>query len=368
MKAITMSTSASFLTVKFVLDWGSGTRSTSAYQPLFLRLRRRAYFTSALDALFAHFQQEQEQQTFGQSEDEQSQQVKFVGDLDQIWLSYGHRPLLWEVPVGVAFDQLRTTTTTTTTPGNSAHTEPDRPTLPATSNTNNDNTEAANTPSDQDIQLLPAREEPTVMSKPVDIPFEVIVHPTGRPQQVAPCNEDRLRPHFMNTLKQASFLRFGSANPIMEMNKETQAGLWEGLKKQNMVQVEQCLKLTGFDTYDMRFIPVRLFVAGNPQPIQLRIRRYFQDSASCGSGIGSKCVTLADLLSSWLPDLPLPNLRGPNEMVRCVRLFLEPVVSFACFCHSTLVSTLLSFFTFNRRTSTEFCLLFRPRLAYYMMN
>jgi hypothetical protein len=53
----------------------------------------------------------------------------------------------------------------------------------------------------------------------VPLPFPVAVRSTGKPLALGGCGDERLRAHYMNTLKQASFLRFMSANPIMEMSQ-----------------------------------------------------------------------------------------------------------------------------------------------------
>ena len=138
--------------------------------------------------------------------------------------------------------------------------------------------------------------------EPVSLPFPVAVHAKGRPEAVSSCSDERLRSHYMNTLKQASFLRFVSAQPIMEMSKAAQAGLWEGLKAQDMVKVEDCLRSTQFSTSEMKFVPVRLLVGLDSPPLQYRVRRRFEDGAD---GRAGELVTLGDLLGSWIPAYPL---------------------------------------------------------------
>merc|ERR1711871_47761 len=160
----------------------------------------------------------------------------------------------------------------------------------------------------------------------------------GRPESLGSISENRCCSVYMNALKQASFLRFSSANPIMEMKQSDQTGLWKALKEQDMSKVEDCLKSTNFNTSEMKYVPVRLFVANSRQPIQFRVKRIlvskesdnisgstpivasggtkteiFGRSESTGTNhrdrktYCSRMVTLGDLLASWVPDYPLPS-------------------------------------------------------------
>eukprot|EP00750_Incisomonas_marina_P028631 INCI6795.1.p1 GENE.INCI6795.1~~INCI6795.1.p1 ORF type:complete len:221 (+),score=46.14 INCI6795.1:257-919(+) len=198
--------------------------ANSLVVPLFTRVDRRAYFASTLDSLYDHFQTQKLEPP--------------LADLDQVWLSYEGKPLAWETPVGVAFDKV----------------------------------------------CAAARVDEA--ADPVPLPFAVKVHTSGRPAHVGSCSDERIRSHFMNTLKQASFLRFSSANPVMELSQADQAGLWEGLRDQDMNKVQSCLRSTQLASAQMKFVPVQLFVveadaqAADEPPIQYRVCRYFNDAES----------------------------------------------------------------------------------------
>lgn len=177
---------------------------------------------------------------------------------------------------------------------------------------------------------------------PVPLPFAVKVHTSGRPPHVGSCSDERIRSHFMNTLKQASFLRFSSANPVMELSQADQAGLWEGLRDQDMTKVQSCLRSTQLASTQMKFVPVRLFVveadpeAAEEPPIQYRVSRYFNDEDAAASHKASATgearstgdsassgtpVTLGDLLNAWVPDHGLFSgndfQSAPNTRVSC---------------------------------------------------
>jgi len=141
-------------------------------------------------------------------------------------------------------------------------------------------------------------------SDSVALPFAVAVHGNGKPDDIGSCEDARLHAHYMNTLKQASFLRFGSAQPIMEMSKELQRDLWDSLKKQDLPRAEECLASTGFGSSKMKYVPVRLFVGSHAEPIQFRVERRFK-SDSGDEGGSAPMVTLGDLLKTWVPDYPL---------------------------------------------------------------
>eukprot|EP00750_Incisomonas_marina_P028632 INCI6795.2.p1 GENE.INCI6795.2~~INCI6795.2.p1 ORF type:complete len:320 (+),score=60.00 INCI6795.2:257-1216(+) len=232
--------------------------ANSLVVPLFTRVDRRAYFASTLDSLYDHFQTQKLEPP--------------LADLDQVWLSYEGKPLAWETPVGVAFDKV----------------------------------------------CAAARVDEA--ADPVPLPFAVKVHTSGRPAHVGSCSDERIRSHFMNTLKQASFLRFSSANPVMELSQADQAGLWEGLRDQDMNKVQSCLRSTQLASAQMKFVPVQLFVveadaqAADEPPIQYRVCRYFNDAESQKSRGVSEAhsagdsatkatpVTLGDLLNAWVPN------------------------------------------------------------------
>ena len=148
----------------------------------------------------------------------------------------------------------------------------------------------------------------------------------------------------MNTLKQASFLRFMTPQPVMAMSHADQVGLWEGLKNQDAQQVERCLSSTPFPSSDMKFIPVRVLVGFAAAPIQFRVRRVLGDDVggsdegssrdNDGDGDGNSDVTLGDLLNSWLPDYPLFRGRNyrdvMNTMVRCLYRLRHSSVFTSC--------------------------------------
>lgn len=142
------------------------------------------------------------------------------------------------------------------------------------------------------------------------LPFSICVNIKNKPAGIGDCNDERLRCIYMNTLKQAAFLRFASANPIMEMSKSAQSGLWEGLKSQNVEQVRNCLQSTNFDTSEMKFVPVRLIVESEQQSLQFRIKRCLpalsgERENNAALHDCQNMVTLRDLLMSWVPNYPI---------------------------------------------------------------
>ena len=285
--------SSNFIAVKFVAEGAN-----SLVVPLFTRVDRRAYFASTLDSLYDHFQTQKLEPP--------------LADLDQVWLSYEGKPLVCVVVLFLfATREIKCVPFACSPSMCNSYFTSDPPNLL---------TQAWETPVGVAFDKVCAAARVDEAADPVPLPFAVKVHTSGRPAHVGSCSDERIRSHFMNTLKQASFLRFSSANPVMELSQADQAGLWEGLRDQDMNKVQSCLRSTQLASAQMKFVPVQLFVveadaqAADEPPIQYRVCRYFNDAESQKSRGVSEAhsagdsatkatpVTLGDLLNAWVPN------------------------------------------------------------------
>eukprot|EP00164_Ancoracysta_twista_P002485 GFYU01003300.1.p1 GENE.GFYU01003300.1~~GFYU01003300.1.p1 ORF type:complete len:282 (-),score=65.61 GFYU01003300.1:295-1140(-) len=162
-----------------------------------------------------------------------------VAGEDQVWFEYDGKPLKWHLPVGALFD---------------------------------------------------------TYSNDRQLPWQLTVHFRNFPSRmlVKIQNDDEVLWNYCNTLKEASFLKFGSTKSVMELNKTDEELLWDSLRNglyENFQKVFPQLYATG---QAMRSIPVRVLYGS--QTIQRRV-------SVTEDGGGIQAETLLDVLKEFVPTV-----------------------------------------------------------------
>ena len=132
-----------------------------------------------------------------------------------------------------------------------------------------------------------------------DLPWRITVHFRGYPDDVLlPCAGDEdVKWKYLNSLKQAAFLRHGSAMPIMSLTKAKQTQLWDAVRAGDGRKRDLVLgALAGAE--EVRHVPIRVVLRSDPQTVQAPI------PALCADGTPH---TLRSALALLLPELLLAD-------------------------------------------------------------
>eukprot|EP00741_Cyanophora_paradoxa_P025391 tig00000378_g24510.t1 len=159
---------------------------------------------------------------------------------DQLWFDFAGRPLKWHVPIGVLFD---------------------------------------------------------LMAGTEDLPWKLQAHFTQFPADtlLRCAGEETARQYYMNSMKEAVYLRLGTVRPVIGMTKQDQEALWESIKAENherFVAAYRQLTAEGAKM-PLKHVPLRVLVWGRPTA-QLPIMPTDESGRE-------RC--LADALGLFLPDL-----------------------------------------------------------------
>jgi len=167
--------------------------------------------------------------------------------IDEMWFDYKGIPLKWHHPVGVLFDMLH-----------------------------------AN-------------------SFAPELPWPLTVHFHEFPEQdLLRCpNEETIKNHFMNTLKEANYIKFGDNAKVNKLSLPESTALWDGLRSYEHDTFWHTNKLLVADASSLKHVPVRLCYPQMPS--------FLQDLVNPKDEKGNE-RTLASVLSQFLPDVfPPPS-------------------------------------------------------------
>jgi len=160
--------------------------------------------------------------------------------VDELWFEHKGKPLKWHYPIGVLFDCL----------GNN-----------------------------------------------LNLPWSLVVHFQGFPsEQLLRCtNEDTVKHHFMNVLKEANYIKHGDSSKINNLSVSDSNDLWEGLKNNDFNQFWRSnIKLVGEEPH-WKHIALRVFVKGDFTLLQEGSITPYHDS-----GVSK---TLGEVASEFLKNL-----------------------------------------------------------------
>ncbi|KAL1914791.1 uncharacterized protein VTP21DRAFT_7883 [Calcarisporiella thermophila] len=173
--------------------------------------------------------------------------LQFFGDDTEIWYEYNGTPCKWHYPIGLLYDLL----------------------------THND-------PSSDSIQALPWR---------LTVHFENFpANQLIRGQAV-----DATQDFFFSMVKEADFLMHGSTKKLMNLSKDDQTQLWDGLASNSYERfwsINQ--RLSPADAPQTRYIPLRVYLPDASVVIQEPLSPFDEDGS---------LLTLWDALHRLLPDL-----------------------------------------------------------------
>jgi autophagy-related protein 5 len=96
-------------------------------------------------------------------------------------------------------------------------------------------------------------------------------------QLLSPCGKRDVQWHFMNTVKEAIFLRYGSTQPLTSLAIEQQTQMWESLMDEDVRKFSDVA--AAIRPSDVKHIPLRILVPGRPAAVQAPVTPTDQDGA-----------------------------------------------------------------------------------------
>jgi len=162
-----------------------------APRPLFVMIPRVSYFPLLLARVVEYFEKYAPPMLGVGSDDAQRKRIR------NVWFESNGIPLRWHLPVGVLYDVLMKP--------KQCQLEEEEHMNDTTNNNNNNNT---------------------------ILPWKIVVHFQSFPEQqiVRFDGLDSVRWNFMSDLKQAMYVRLRSAKSVLDLPKQEQEQMWEGLK------------------------------------------------------------------------------------------------------------------------------------------
>ena len=99
-----------------------------------------------------------------------------------------------------------------------------------------------------------------------------------RRQLLSPCDKRDVQWHFMNTVKEAIFLRFGSTQPLTSLAMEQQTQMWESLMEEDVRKFSEAA--AAIRPGEVKHVPVRILVPGRPAAVQAPVTPIGLDGAT----------------------------------------------------------------------------------------
>jgi autophagy-related protein 5 len=169
--------------------------------------------------------------------------------IDEMWFDYKGTPLKWHLPIGLLFDLF--------------HPEPTAPELPW--------------------------------------PLTVHFHEFPENDLLRCPNDETIKNHFMNTLKEANYIKFGDSGKVNKLSLNDSNALWDGLRTFEYDTFSATNKLLAADASTLKHVPIRVC---SPN------LRTMQDLVSPKDEKGNE-RTLGNVLAQFYPELFSPS-NTPN--------------------------------------------------------
>lgn len=178
-----------------------------------------------------------------------------------------------------------------------------------------------------DIHVLSTDQVPQ-NSGPPNKPFRLTVHfspePSAVTQNLAPTSARALNDAFINSVKEADFLRSGTGKPIMSLSATDSESLWTATRENDLMTFARIHNSLLPNTGQLRNIPLRVYIpssnAEEPSKAQVRVLQgqfapvvasTISATASQLRGLSSgQPQTLGTALHSLVPSL-FPSRRTP---------------------------------------------------------
>jgi len=143
-----------------------------------------------------------------------------------------------------------------------------------------------------------------------DLPWKLVIHFSNYPyNQLAQMDAEGKAVHdaFINTVKEADFLRYGNAKGIMSLSKDDSTAFWKSVQDHNLSEYnrvnQRLMPLQGGQP--LKHLPVRFYLPASPKAEEpanghLKIVQSLIQPTSTGTG---KAQTMGTALNSILPSL-----------------------------------------------------------------
>lgn len=133
-----------------------------------------------------------------------------------------------------------------------------------------------------------------------DLPWKLVIHFSNYPyDQLAQIDAEGKAVHdaFINTVKEADFLRFGSAKGIMSLSKDDSTTFWQSVQEHNM---------QAYNRVNQRLMPTQ----GGPALKHLPIRFYLPASPRAEDTASGHLKIVQSLIPPMLPSTGKPQTMG----------------------------------------------------------
>ncbi|KAL1961556.1 hypothetical protein VTN77DRAFT_1618 [Rasamsonia byssochlamydoides] len=223
----------------------------------------------------------------------------------QGWFSFEGVPLKWHYPVGLLYD------------------------LYSGADPISKSRDGAGSGSVMESQILAGEEKPNS-----PLPWRLTLHFQNWPDEdLVRLDPDGMVMHdaFINSVKEADFLRNGNAKGIMSLSKEDSSGLWKAVQEHDLASYRRITNILLPSSEPFRHVPVRFFLplppdSGRPSlkvvqsPLPPTISSSSSSTSASGSSSSSSSTmttrntqqpqTIGTALHSLLPNL-FPSRRIP---------------------------------------------------------
>jgi len=234
--------------------------SLQAPHPLYVMVPRHSYLTLYIDVVREHFE-------------------PFVSNFnkDDVWVEYENIPLKWNIPLGVLFDfsmlqreQLNSSSASITGYQN------------------------------------------RILRK--EIPWRLTVHFHSFPDRevIRIRSDNDIQWNYLNSLKEAFYVKYSNTKPILTLNKQDQTKLWQSIKDARLFEYEEVQQLLQQSVNNVRNFPIRLITVNRTEVKQ---KLYCIDANS------NEIQTLGDFIQmvtreQMEPDAQNGNLNTQNIVIQ----------------------------------------------------
>lgn len=178
-----------------------------------------------------------------------------------------------------------------------------------------------------DLYVLSVRDTDSDHPETAIIPFKLTLHytPDATSATINLINPDPVRMHdfFINAVKEADFLRSGTAKPIMSLSAADSKALWSSMQNNDLVVFSKIHQILMPSSSQLRNIPLRIYLPSSPEGEETAQMKVLQaqvapwaPSQSIGTAAQARNMasgqpqTLGSALHTLIPSL-FPSKRTP---------------------------------------------------------
>lgn len=178
-----------------------------------------------------------------------------------------------------------------------------------------------------DLYVLAVRESVAAQHAASPVPFRLVLHynqDTDNPAtQLISADLVTMHDFFINAVKEADFLRSGTAKPIMSLSALDSKALWSSTQDNNLAVFAKIHQSLLPPTNQLRSIPLRIYLPSSPEsedsPAQMKVLQaqvsptiplQAGGTAAQARAVGGQPQTLGTALHTLIPSL-FPSRRTP---------------------------------------------------------